>query len=1089
MSVLCPCDWIEHDKNEKYVIDVYGKTSEGETAMLQIRGYKPYFYIEDHPEARKILAGATLTAQDKHDVFGGFNFYKTSKVLKVEVGSKKEFVEMSKIAKESKLNVYESNLPPLLRFYHDREISPASPVSFVSSGKMKSDEIPSWYVEAINIKSSVGKEVPLLVAAYDIECTSRSGQFPMPRKSWEYVAKKIKKDLETAPEEESLTTIFQRRLALEGLSREVKLTPFLTKNAKNIENDDWEEVARGLKDLVKGDIGDPVIQIGITLRWSNSMMKTYKRKVFVWGSVASSDDPTVKFEGYETEAEMIEAFEQFVKEEEPDIICGYNTYGFDDKFMVERALINNMTLNLGRSSLWGRDETYDDKMRKYMQKKTFELASGKYEVQYMKTPGRLTIDLLLNMRREHNLDSYTLDNVASTFLRDKVVSLEGKKINTKTTRGLYVGNYVRFDIVGNTLNPYREGQKFLVTEITPKSFTVREEGLFEDLSEEDRKCLEWSFTKDDLHHMELFKMHEGTAADRAVIAKYCIQDCDLVLTLMAKLDTLTNARGMADVCFVPLQFLFLRGQGIKIYSRVAYEASKRNQIILDQESEMGDTKYEGAIVLPPHIGMYLDTPVAVLDFNSLYPSSMIGENLSPDTLVAVKTYDKSGNLKGIEGMKEKVPGAHEVTYDLKEADKVVGKHVCIYAQPDETNPLSKGLIPTALEIMLKKRKEARKKMEDPALDDAQKSVFNGLQLAYKVVANSIYGQLGSKTSPIRKICVAACTTAVGRRSLLFAKETVETEFGATVVYGDTDSIFVKFPTKDLSNAIKQGQEAATMITSRCPHKAFVIGYEKTFYPFILFCRKRYVGMKYEEDPTKCKRASMGIVLKRRDNAPIVKDVYGGALDILLLEKDVKKAVKFVKSMLLDVIQSKLALDKFVVTKQLRDDYAAMKENYTGRATLPAHRVLADRMTARDPGNAPSVGERIKYVHIQSEKKLQGERIEHVDYVKEKKLKLDAQFYITNQIQNPVAQLFALCISEVDGYREPSPSYKKLYETILGEYDDPENAENQEEAMLGVLKHKEKHLDKLLFLGADYIQNTLRSSRTGPLDSFFKKAKA
>jgi DNA polymerase elongation subunit (family B) len=901
----------------------------------------------------------------------------------------------------------------------------------------------------------------------------------MPRKSWEYVTKKIQKDLETAPEDESMTTIFQRRLALEGLHREVKLTPFLTKNAHHIENDNWDAVARDLEKLVGGDIGDPVIQIGITLRWSNDMMKTYRRKVFVWGSVSPSDDPTVTFEGYETEAEMIEAFEQFVKEEEPDIICGYNTYGFDDKFMVERAKINGLTLNLGRGSIWG--DT--------LQKKTFELASGKYEVQYMKTPGRLTIDLLLNMRREHNLDSYTLDNVASTFLRDKVVSLDGKKINTKTTRGLYVGNYVRFDIVANTLNPYREGQKFLVTELTPKSFTIKEEGLFADLSEEDRKCLEWSFTKDDLHHMELFKMHEGSAADRAVIAKYCIQDCDLVLTLMAKLDTLTNARGMADVCFVPLQFLFLRGQGIKIYSRVAYEASKRNQIILDQESEMGDTKYEGAIVLPPHIGMYLDTPVAVLDFNSLYPSSMIGENLSPDTLVAVKTYDTRGNLKGIEGMKEKVPGSHEVTYDLKEADKIVGKHVCIYAQPTEDNPLSKGLIPTALEIMLKKRKEARKKMEDPALDDAQKSVFNGLQLAYKVVANSIYGQLGSRTSPIRKICVAACTTAVGRRSLLFAKETVETEFGATVVYGDTDSIFVKFPTKDLPTAIKQGQEAATMITSRCPHKAFVIGYEKTFYPFILFCRKRYVGMKYEDDPTKCKRASMGIVLKRRDNAPIVKDVYGGALDILLLEKDVKKAVKFVKGTLLDVIQNKLALDKFVVTKQLRDDYAAMKENYTGRATLPAHRVLADRMTARDPGNAPSVGERIKYVHIQSEKKLQGERIEHVDYVKEKKLKLDAQFYITNQIQNPVAQLFALCISEVDGYREPSPSYKKLYESILAEYDDPENPENQEEAMLGVLKHKEKHLDKLLFLGADYIQNTLRSSRTGPLDSFFKKAKA
>ena len=1001
-----PCDWIDHDEFGKFVIDIYGRTDEGDTAMLRVRGYKPYFYVaseydfatEDHG-----ISKIKVTHLEKFDVFAGYNGYVPTKVQKVEVESMKDFRTAVKVAKDAYedgkalYKIYEANLPPLLRFYHDHEILPASPVSFVAGQKIKGVE-KAWYVDLVNIKSKPSADTPLKIAAYDIECTSESGNFPVPEK-------------------------------------------------------------------------DPVIQIGITMRWSNNMMLNVARKVFVYGTVAPSGDKTVEFKGYPSEADMIEAFQEYVQEENPDVICGYNTYGFDDKFLATRAKVNGMKLNLARGSIWG----------DILQKKTFELASGKYEVEYLKTPGRLTIDLLLNMRREHTLDSYKLDNVASVFLRDKVLKFEGTTVHTKTTRGLNVGNYVRFDLVGNTMNPYQEGRKFLVKSVTSKTFTIDESELFADLTDEEKKTLEWSFTKDDLHHLELFAKHKGSAADRAMIAKYCIQDCDLVLTLMAKLDTFVNARGMADVCFVPLQFLFLRGQGIKIFSRVAYEASKRNQVILTQEALEGDgIGYEGAIVISPKIGMYLETPIAVLDFNSLYPSSMIGENLSPDTFLYRKTYSKTGKLVSYEGMPaDKVRGLegyHEISYDEDGC-----KCVCAYMQPEKDKPLSFGLIPTALQIMLKKRKEARKKMEDPALDDAQKSVYNGLQLAYKVVANSIYGQLGSRTSPIRKMCVAACTTAVGRRSLLFAKTTVEAD-GAEVVYGDTDSIFVKFPGKDLPGAIKAGQDAAAKITAGCPHSAFVIGYEKTFYPFILFCRKRYVGMKYEEDPSpaKCKRASMGIVLKRRDNAPIVKDVYGGALDIILEHKDVKRAAEFVKTMLVKVLKSELPIEKFAVTKQLRDDYKAMAEDYRGSATIPAHRILADRMTKRDPGNAPSVGERLQYVYIQTDKKLQADRIETIEFMEKNKLKLDSQFYITNQIQNPVAQLFALCIDKLDGYREPKPTYAQMLA------DGMEDGKDLEDATLNVLKYKEKQLESLLFLKADYIQNVIRASRSGPLDNWFKK---
>ncbi len=1068
---LQPCDWYEHDENYKYVVDVYGRTEEG-AGMVRIEGFKPYMWVL--PDSRNIqelksrlteekVKNAIVTEHTKYDAFEGFNHFKPVKVWKIELNSIYEWRAAAKVCKSMFSKIYESNIPPFLRLFHDREIGPASPITFQPSSKIEG----GWRANYQNIVGDPSKVIPLKVAAYDIECTSRTGQFPMAKKDWGYVIKHFAEDLDNDVES-TLTDIMVRRLEREGFTipsswREKVLIPFLSRTAIQtcIENSNWDGFEREFSKLMGStQIGDPIIQIGVSIRLSTDMLTTTKRRVFVWGSVSGSSD----FVSCESEGDLLEAFNAFICDENVDIVCGYNTYGFDDKYVYDRAEINRVRLNIGRT------ETKGD----LLEHKVFELASGKYNVNYLKMRGRLSIDLLLNMRREHNLDSYTLDNVASTFLRDKVVRVEASTIHTKTTRGLFPGNYVKFDVVGNTINGYQEGKKFLVKSVSPKSFVIDSGGLFDDLSDDDRSHLEWSFTKDDIHPADIFRMHDGSAEDRGTIAKYCIQDCDLVLTLMAKLDTLVNARGMADVCFVPFEYLFLRGQGIKIFSRVAYEASKRNQIIMVQDSFDGDSGYEGATVISPKIGMYLDTPVAVLDFNSLYPSSMIGENLSPDTLISMKTYNAEGKVLSCEGLVSAKDIPHnEVSYDIKNGDAVIGKCVCLYVKPTDDNELSTGLIPRSLEIMLKKRKEARKKMEDPTVDDAQKSVYNGLQLAYKVVANSIYGQMGSKTSPIRKICVAACTTAVGRRQLLFAKTTVETEFGADVVYGDTDSIFVKFPKADLVEAIRLGQESAKMITERCRHKAFVIGYEKTFYPFILFCRKRYVGMKYEEDPTKCYRASMGIVLKRRDNAPIVKDVFGGALDILLKEKNVKVAAEYVKGMLLKLVKGEFPLEKFAITKQLRDDYKD--------PTRIAHRVLADRMTERDPGNAPNVGDRLKFVYIQAPtKKLQGDKIEHIDYVREKKIPIDTVHYITNQIQNPVAQLFALCIDQLDGYTEPRPSYKSLYEQYL------EKLGDSEEATLKVLAHKEKHLDKLMFLETSYLKNLVKANTRGPLDAFFKR---
>ena len=994
-----PCSWNESDHNFHYVVDTYGRTSEGDIARVRLTGFKPYFYLRAGKETISELQHSfksskgtpihvRITKEQKLDAMAGFSELKKIDVWKIECTSLWAFKHISRECKNGlKIgsrcivdgDLFESNLPPYLRLFHEQGLNPASAFSFEGHEEHDDIRVDKCFTTSYKTLKAVDIQIPLYVLSYDLEVYSESGQFPL---------------------------------------------------AENRT--------------------DEIIQIGLSTRWTDDLMTPVERIVLISGTSIPSD--TITYISCKNEKELLLKFQEVLYHENPDILVGYNTFGFDDGYLAERASLLNVNLSLGRCDPWQQREHLPTV------KKTFELASGKYAVRYLDLNGRLTIDLLLSIRREQNLDSYKLDSVASTFLRDKVIKfviISGAEtrmfeIHTKSTRGLFAGNFVRFDIVTNTLNPYADGKKFRVKSVSPKMFIVELDdhnylNTFDDISMEDRSKLEWSFSKDDVSAAQLFKMHKGTPAERSEIAKYCIQDCDLVLTLMAKLDTLVNARGMADVCRVPVDYIFLRGQGIKIYSAVVFYASKRNQILVTQDTFEEDMSYEGAIVLPPKIGMYLDQPIPVLDFNSLYPTNMIAFNLSPDTLVYTKTYDSDGRILEQTGIKTEFP-IDEISFDTPGGFVQAG------------TPELVGILPLTLDILLKKRKETRKLMETTE-DESQKSVLNGLQLAYKTVANSVYGQCGSRSSAIRKVEVAACTTAAGRERILFAKSIVESEFDGEIVYGDTDSIFIKFQTKDLRESIDLAKKAADRITSLC-RKPYKIEYEKTFFPFILFCRKRYIGLMYEDDVKKCKRKFMGIALKRRDSAPVVKDVYGGCLDILLEQRSLKNAQDFLKTSLVSVLKNEVPLEKFIITKQLRDDYKNPDQI--------AHRVLADRMTERDPGNKPQVGDRIAYIYVAGRSGKQGDRIENIDYVREKKLKPDSEFYITNQIQNPVAQLFALGIEQITGYQPKRyPEFPDL---------------DEEESTLKVLAMKEKELDSLLFTGAQY----LRKEKRGPLDAFFRK---
>ena len=173
---------------------------------------------------------------------------------------------------------------------------------------------------------------------------------------------------------------------------------------------------------------------------------------------------------------------------------------------------------------------------------------------------------------------------------------------------------------------------------------------------DDIKNMKWQLAKDDVSPKQIFKYQKESDRERKIIAVYCIQDCKLCLDIINKLDIITNNIGMSNVCSVPLSYIFLRGQGVKIFSLVSKQCRKEKFLIPlikceneekkvwgtkydygededDDSLVAGDDGYEGAIVLKPQPGIYLEEPVAVLDYASLYPSSMISENLSHDTVL------------------------------------------------------------------------------------------------------------------------------------------------------------------------------------------------------------------------------------------------------------------------------------------------------------------------------------------------------------------------------------------------------------------------------------------------------------------------
>lgn len=1280
---------VDNNNEKSFIIKGFGRTTKNKTISVNIYEYTPHFYIKFNSKIEKFTCEYIKdfiksecgeidnVSNIKKKDFYGFANGELCNFIRLKFKTNQGYRSAIKILQKKviipqvndipiKYKLYESNLEPYLRMFHIKKILPSGWIK-IPNGKYFDDYNLETHCN-INIGciwsdiSGIEKDeiAPFKIASFDIECSSFDGSFPQASKKYTKLAYELLDKCKYLEKEDIFKEIvesFDDKKSL--LSKSNNKRPLDIKKLKkgyidiynSIVDPDLNYCLSDKLDKVLPPLnGDAIIQIGTTVHLYGEQECSYKNII----TLGTCDD----IEGAdviqcENEIELLMQWRDLIIKIDPDIITGYNIFGFDFSYIVERAKelkIYDSFSKLGRIK---------DKKSEYVEKTLSSSALGDNLLKYIDIDGRVIIDMMKLIQRDHKLDYYKLDFVANHFI-----------------------------------------------------------GL----------------NKNDVTPQDIFRLQKGSSADRKVVGEYCLVDCELCNKLIMKLETIANNIGMANVCIVPLSYIFMRGQGIKIFSLVSKECRDEGFIIptlnsYDENKLNDDEGYEGAIVLEPKVGIYINDPIAVLDYASLYPSSMISENISHDTIILDEKYN---NIESYDYV--------DIKYDLYEKidDKKVkkGEKTVRFVQTKE-----KGVIPKILMKLLQKRKETRKKMTYKTINDKfsglifenddivkiknihgeiitemkktdiistkdtydnfQKAVLDGLQLAYKVTANSIYGQCGARTSSIYLKDLAACTTAIGRSMIVKAKEFAETNYNAEIIYGDsvtadtpliinidntmylidideldqiinnnwekvfhyesndykeqlivnqnmmiwtdygwspikrlikhftykkiyristskglidvtedhslvskdkeyikpneciinetellhsfpsnkdikpifmeeyrenidpfkereyksksavqliytigkkkgynnmkiieedgifniiksndindkllnmkeldnkegqyvydieteigrfhagigelivknTDSIFLKFKNniKGKDAIIPTINKAKELVKNfrpllKNPHD---LEYEKIYYPFIIFSKKRYCANKYENDDVNYKLSYMGIALKRRDNANIVKKIYGGVLDIILNEQDIKKSINFLKKSLADLINDKYDLEDLIITKSIKANYKD--------PTKIAHKVLSMRMAERDAGNSVQVNDRIRYIYVQtkeqSKKLLQGDMIEDIDYVKEKKLKPNYEFYITNQIMKPIAQLYSLVLEDLEEYKKSKDHFKKMEKTVLEtKKGDIEKTKDRINTL------REKEIEEILF--KKFIQEaSIKGSQAKLITSYFTK---
>lgn len=483
-----------------------------------------------------------------------------------------------------------------------------------------------------------------------------------------------------------------------------------------------------------------------------------------------------------------------------------------------------------------------------------------------------------------------------------------------------------------------------------------------------------------------------------------------------------------------------------------FDATKHNLLADPLEAKQSRNrakKYAGATVLDAQTGFY-DQHVTTADFSSLYPSLMIAYNLCFSTfligligpeakimanqqlasildLVWIPQYDASFEERG----KTNQYLLWDPATPRPSDDVIAGRDLIMVCHDNESGVIccfvinTKAFLPSILKDMLALRKKVKAEMEEAekAGEKFREAVLDAQQSAIKVICNAAYGFTGAMHGYFGCIPIAITTCFLGRLQILFTKRCFEEVFGARVIYGDTDSVFVVWdwlenqPHKSREQILAEIKVvswlACQYVSSRLP-KPMGLAFEKLMFPYFLIGKKQYVGLFLWPSE---KFLTKGIAAVRRDSCPLARNTIKDMMSLIMQPKTTLTSLMAVlKKALAIVTDERNELKNLDLFKRT----VAKKNDYANPDIMQRH--LFDKLEQRRGGTKIEEGTRVPYVMVLPDaapgssrpyrlhEKKDGYKhaAEDVEYVRKHndRIKCDRSWIVEKQLQTPLTRYFA-----------------------------------------------------------------------------------
>ncbi|XP_060094185.1 DNA polymerase zeta catalytic subunit [Heteronotia binoei] len=523
---------------------------------------------------------------------------------------------------------------------------------------------------------------------------------------------------------------------------------------------------------------------------------------------------------------------------------------------------------------------------------------------------------------------------------------------------------------------------------------------------------DWFDNKSDIHRWKL--------------VDYYISRVRGNLQLLDQLDLIGRTSEMARLFGIQFLHVLTRGSQYRVESMMLRIAKPMNYIAVTPSAQQR-AQMRAPLCIPlimePESRFYSNA-VLVLDFQSLYPSIIIAYNYCYSTCLGhVENLGKYEECKfGCTSLRITPDLLYQLRHDI-----TVSPSGIAFVKPS----VRKGVLPRMLEEILKTRIMVKQSVKTYKHDKAITRMLEARQLGLKLISNVTYGYTAANFSG-RMPCVEIGDSIVHK-----ARETLERaiklvndtkKWGARVVYGDTDSMFVLLKGATKEQSFKIGQEIAEAVTATNP-KPVKLKFEKVYLPCILQTKKRYVGYMYEtldqKDPV---FDAKGIETVRRDSCPAVSKILERSIKLLFETRDISQIKQFVQNQCMKLFEGKASMQDFIFAKEYRGSSA-----YRPGACVPALEITR-RMLAYDRRSEPRVGERVPYVIVYGIPGLPLIQLVRrpIEVLQDSNLRLNATYYITKQILPPLARILSLVGIDVFSWYHELPRIQKAATTSHSE---------------------------------------------------------